>query len=144
VTGSLARAIRALVLFFALLTACGSAAPGPTTPSAQTTPVAPESGCADVVDAVVTKTGDGIFSVDATVMSSDTGWDKYADAWEVRLRSGEVIGTRVLTHPHETEQPFSRSLGAVGIPSSERSIIIAARDSRAGFCGRTFEARVPD
>ncbi|MFW5643413.1 MAG: hypothetical protein ACOCYQ_05245 [Alkalispirochaeta sp.] len=49
------------------------------------------------------------FSV--TEEHNDEGWDHYADAWVVvNADSGEVYGERVLVHPHETEQPFTREL----------------------------------
>ena len=73
-----------------------------------------------------------------TVRSDDTGWDKYADAWEVRTADGIVLGTRVLAHPHESEQPFTRSLDGVVIPNGLTEVVIAARDSVAGFCGDTL------
>jgi hypothetical protein len=45
----------------------------------------------------------------------DTGWDDYADGWRIETPAGEVLGTRVLHHPHVEEQPFTRSLGGVEI-----------------------------
>lgn len=46
---------------------------------------------------------------DVTLSQPDTGWDHYADGWRVELADGTVLGTRVLAHPHVTEQPFTRS-----------------------------------
>ena len=46
----------------------------------------------------------------------DTGWDHYADGWEVLDDTGERIGLRVLVHPHVTEQPFTRSLTLDTLP----------------------------
>ena len=42
-----------------------------------------------------------------TVQHADTGWDHYADAWEVLAPDGTVLGTRTLLHPHTDEQPFT-------------------------------------
>ncbi len=100
------------------------------------------AGCADVVDGTIEWSGTG-YRVTATVRSADTGWDRYADAWEVRAPDGAVLGVRVLTHPHVEEQPFTRSLDGVAIPASTGSIEIAARDSVVGFCGETFTLAVP-
>ncbi len=94
-----------------------------------------DEGCADVVGATAQQAADGSWTFEVTVSSADTGWDKYADAWEVRSPDGSVLGTRVLTHPHETEQPFTRSLS--GVTVSDDEVVIAARDSVAGFCGDT-------
>ena len=104
--------------------------------------VAAVEGCADVVDAAVEPSGDR-FVVTATIQSADTGWDRYADAWEVRTTDGDVLGTRVLAHPHVDEQPFTRSLNDVEIPAAVTSVEIAARDSVVGFCGTTVTVAVP-
>jgi hypothetical protein len=99
-------------------------------------------GCADVIDASVERSGDR-FVVTATVRSADTGWDRYADAWEVRTTDGDVLGTRELAHPHVDEQPFTRSLTGVVIPEAVTTVEIAARDSVVGFCGTTVAVPVP-
>lgn len=78
-----------------------------------------------------------------TVRSGDTGWEKYADAWEIRTTDGVVLGTRELAHPHETEQPFTRSLGGVEIPDDVTEVVIVARDSVLGFCGDPLTVAVP-
>jgi hypothetical protein len=111
-----------------------------TTADTEAAPSAP--GCADVVDATISEQ-DGTFTIAATVSSADTGWDKYADTWEVRDMGGDVLGERVLTHPHESEQPFTRSLSGVVIPRDVAEVTIAARDSVAGFCGDVFVLEVP-
>ncbi len=119
-----------------------SAPAGATTtlPAAPTT-VAEGTGCADVIDAKV-ESASGGFTVSATVSSADTGWDKYADAWQVRTEDGELLGERILTHPHENEQPFTRSLSGVEIPPTVTQVVVAARDSVVGFCGAEFVAEV--
>lgn len=97
--------------------------------------------CADVVDVRVEGEGN-TYRFDVTVSSGDTGWDKYADAWEVRAPDGEVLGERVLLHPHETEQPFTRSLSGVVVPEGVDEVTVAARDSVNGYCGATMTVRV--
>jgi hypothetical protein len=106
------------------------------------TPVV-ESGCADVIQVEVEEADDGTFTISATVASADIGWDKYADAWEVRAPDGTVLGTRELLHPHVDEQPFTRNLTGVEIPAGMETITVAARDSVEGFCGGPFDAPVP-
>lgn len=63
----------------------------------------------------------------------DTGWDDYADGWRVELPDGTVLGTRVLTHPHVTEQPFTRSLFGVLLPDGTTLVHIRARTSQTGW-----------
>lgn len=115
--------------------ACTSSVGGTTT-----APVV--EGCADVVGVEVERLGDR-FLVSATVRSADTGWDRYADEWEVRTPDGEVLGTRILAHPHVEEQPFTRSLSDVEIPAGITTVEVAARDSVVGYCGRIATAPVP-
>ena len=62
-----------------------------------------------------------------TIAHPDTGWDHYADGWRVELEDGTVLGTRVLAHPHVTEQPFTRSLGGIEIPEGATTLHIRAR-----------------
>lgn len=99
-------------------------------------------GCASVIDGSI-EADSGTYRISATVLSSDTGWEKYADAWEVRAPDGTVLGTRILAHPHVDEQPFTRSLAGVEIPASVTTVELAARDLVEGFCGSTFELAVP-
>ena len=106
-------------------------------------PGAPKAGCADVIDVVITAEAAGRYRFDVSVRSTDTGWDKYADAWEVRAPDGTVLGTRVLAHPHVNEQPFTRRLGNVVIPSGMTEVEVAARDLVEGFCGETMVVAVP-
>lgn len=115
-----------------LLTACAAPAG-----SDQTT-----SGCADVVGVDAQISGDGTYRFDVTVASADTGWEKYADAWEVRTHDGVILATRELAHPHVDEQPFTRSLSGIRLPSDVTSVTVRARDSVAGFCGKTVTLSV--
>ena len=49
-------------------------------------------------------------TIHVTLAHPDTGWDHYADGWEVVTGDGTSLGLRVLAHPHVDEQPFTRSL----------------------------------
>ena len=71
----------------------------------------------DMVAAEAVPEGSGIWRFLVTVAHGDTGWQHYADKWDVVAPGGTVLGTRVLLHPHEAEQPFTRSLGGVKIPA---------------------------
>ncbi|WP_421723386.1 hypothetical protein [Bauldia sp.] len=93
------------------------------------------AGEADVIEAVATPEAGGTWRFDVTVRHADEGWDHYADAWEVRLPDGTVLGTRTLLHPHENEQPFTRSLRGVAIPDDAETVEVYARDSVHGWGG---------
>ena len=106
-------------------------------------PLAAAAGEADVVGAEVTAMGDGSYRFDITVRHADTGWDHYADAWEILAPDGTVLGTRTLLHPHENEQPFTRSLTGVAIPDGVTEVTIRAHDSVDGYGGKEAVVEVP-
>jgi len=100
------------------------------------------AGDAEVVDAqasCVSRT----CSFAVTVRHEDTGWEHYADRWRILTKDGEEIGRRVLLHPHESEQPFTRSLDDVQLPKGVQQVIIEAHDSVHGYGGTHVEVTVP-
>ena len=56
---------------------------------------------------------------------------------------GEIIATRRLAHPHVHEQPFTRGLSAVRIPSGFTWVRVRAHDLVHGFGGREVTLSVP-
>lgn len=136
-----------IVMLMLMLVSASCASSGETgeaneTASTVETTLPTVAGCANVVEADIELSGD-TYRVSATILSADTGWEKYADAWEVRSPDGTVLGTRILAHPHVDEQPFTRSLSGVDIPAGVMDVEIAARDSVVGFCGETVSVAVP-
>ena len=101
------------------------------------------AGEADVLDVEITHSGGERYRVTTTVRHADEGWDHYADQWRVVAPDGTVLGTRTLHHPHETEQPFTRSLGGVSIPADVDEVTVEARDSVHGRGGATVTVQVP-
>lgn len=100
------------------------------------------AGEAEVVGAEARKTG-RTWSFDVTLRHGDTGWDHYADKWDVVAPDGTVLGTRTLFHPHVNEQPFTRSLGGVEIPVDVDAVAIRAHDSVHGYGGTELTVRLP-
>jgi hypothetical protein len=82
------------------------------------------------------KTAADTYTVTATMRHNDTGWDNYADAFEVKgdpVQNGMVQnGLRVLAHPHENEQPFARSQSNV---VATGLVWVEARDNVEGSGG---------
>ena len=68
-----------------------------------------------------------------TLEHLDEGWNHYADLWEVVTLDDKLLGSRVLYHPHENEQPFTRSLSGVVIPEDVTRVKVRARDSVHGY-----------
>jgi len=93
------------------------------------------AGEADVVAVEAAQDGAGTWRFEVTVRHADEGWEHYADKWEVLAPDGTVLGTRVLLHPHETEQPFTRALGGVAIPEGIERVTLRAHDSMHGLGG---------
>ena len=85
----------------------------------------------------------GHFDVDVTLRHADTGWDHYANRWEIIAPDGRVIATRVLVHPHVDEQPFTRSLAAVPIPAEYTWVRLRGHDLVHGYGGREVTVSVP-
>jgi hypothetical protein len=85
---------------------------------------------AHVLETTFNKTAPGIYTVSATIRHHDTGWDNYADAFEVKGKDVQN-GLRVLTHPHETKQ-FTRSQSGV---VAKGLVWVEAKDNVEGLGG---------
>lgn len=101
------------------------------------------AGEADVIDVKVRRVSPGVYDFDVTVKSNDTGWSHYADAFEVLGPDGQVLGQRILFHPHETEQPFTRDLYGVRIPAGVTEVTVRARHKPRGYDGLTRKVVLP-
>lgn len=95
-----------------------------------------------IVDAKIQRTSGDNFRIDVTISHPDTGWDHYANRWDVLDENGELLGSRTLHHPHVDEQPFTRSL-TLAIPPSVKRVTIVASDSVHGDSETTMELEVP-
>ena len=78
-----------------------------------------------------------------TVRHPDTGWEHYADKWDVMAPDGTVLGTRVLLHPHENEQPFTRSLSGVQIPEGLSEVVVRSHDLVHEYGGKELAVQLP-
>ena len=85
------------------------------------------------IEAATAKASGAGWAFSVTLRHADTGWDDYADGWRVVLEDGTVLGTRVLHHPHVNEQPFTRSLGNVTVPTGTETVYIEARTLTDGW-----------
>lgn len=101
------------------------------------------AGAADVVDVKVRRSSPGLYDFHVTVKSVDKGWDHYADAFEVLAPDGTLLGRRVLLHPHEDEQPFTRELLGVRIPAHVKEVLVRARHKPLGYDGATKKLALP-
>lgn len=93
------------------------------------------------------ESADGSWTFHVTLSHADTGWEDYADGWDVVLPDGTVLKpqsdsafTRLLLHPHENEQPFTRSQSGILIPEDVSFVTVRGHDLVDGFGG--FEVTV--
>lgn len=98
---------------------------------------------ADVVHVRAVESEDGTWTFHVTVEHPDTGWEDYADGWDVVTPDGEVLKpdpesefTRTLLHPHVEEQPFTRSQSGIVIPEGVTKVRVRAHDLVDGYGGK--------
>lgn len=102
--------------------------------------MAPQAALADppvIEGAQADRAGDG-WRISVTLRHPDSGWDHYADGWEVLLPDGSRVGMRELLHPHVDEQPFTRALGGVSVPEGVSELHIRARCNVDGWAEDVF------
>jgi hypothetical protein len=75
---------------------------------------------------------DGTYTFRVTLRHDDTGWDHYANWWVVESLEGEELARRVLRHPHVEEQPFTRGIQGVQLPSGTEAVTIRGHCSQHG------------
>ena len=80
---------------------------------------------------------------DVTLAHPDTGWEHFADGWELVDTGGNRIAYRELMHPHVEEQPFTRSLRNVMLPDGMRTIWVRAHCSKSGWSAPAIEVSLP-
>ena len=102
-----------------------------------------QAGEADVVKAEAKHGANGLWRFSVTVQHADEGWSHYANRFEILDMDGKVLGTRVLLHPHEHEQPFTRSLDGVAIADSVEQVRIRAGDSVHETGGKEIVLTLP-
>jgi hypothetical protein len=101
---------------------------------------------ANVIEVRAMKGSNSYWTFHVTVSHPDTGWDDYCDGWDVVTDAGEVLKrnpkdpfTRLLLHPHENEQPFTRSQSGLTIPEGVKSVTVRAHDIVDGYGGHEIE-----
>ena len=110
-----------------------------------------EAADADVTFVRAIMSDDGSWTFEVTVIHPDTGWEDYADGWDVVLPNGAILKTssddpftRLLLHPHVGEQPFTRSQSRLKIPAEVESVTVRAHDIVDGFGGHEVLVNLMD
>jgi hypothetical protein len=150
-----------LLIGLVLVTACQSTATPTPKPTAMPTPTLPaetaitpttvpssasageRAANADVLFVRAVQALDGDWTFHVTVQHPDSGWEDYADGWDVLTPNGSVLKpdpdspfTRLLLHPHENEQPFTRSQSGIVLPDGVTRVRVRTHDLVDGYGGR--------
>jgi len=91
---------------------------------------------AQVKRVTATQKPNGSWCFSTTVSHNDAGWEHYADGWQVTDLQGNELGNRLLAHPHNNEQPFTRRLCDISIPENIDKIIIRAKCNVHDYGGK--------
>jgi hypothetical protein len=97
----------------------------------------------DVVAVKVMPRGGNTFDFDVTVSSPYDTASRYADAVRAVGPDGKLYGERIFLHDHADEQPFTRDMYGVQVPTGLKTVTIQGRDQKHGWGGKTFEAALP-
>lgn len=93
---------------------------------------------AQVTNVTTSKRDNGSYCFNVTVRHNDTGWEHYADAWKVSDLKGNTLATRILAHPHENEQPFTRSKCGIVIPKDISKVAVQAKSNKHGYEAKPY------
>jgi hypothetical protein len=83
----------------------------------------------------VVQSDDGTWCFSVTVRHNDEGWDHYANAWQVLDGEDNEIAWRLLAHPHDDEQPFTREKCDIVVPGGVSKVKVWAKCTVHGFGG---------
>ncbi|MEM8862311.1 MAG: hypothetical protein AAGD96_28680, partial [Chloroflexota bacterium] len=103
-------------------------------------------GDVDVVFVSARANGGDSWNFAVTLEHEDTGWEDYADGWDVILPDGTVLKpnadspfTRLLLHPHENEQPFTRNQNGILIPADVTTVYVRGHELVEGYSSMMVE-----
>ena len=94
-----------------------------------------------IIEAVSVSGKNGVYSFAVRILHQDSGWKHYVNRFELLDKEGNILATRTLWHPHEHEQPFTRSLSGVKIKNL-KTVYIRANDSVDGY-SELYEISLP-
>ena len=93
----------------------------------------------EVVDVKASQVSDKTWNFSVTLKHADEGWDHYANEWQIIGPDNKILGTRTLYHPHVNEQPFTRNLSGVKIPTDVKTVRVIAKDTVHGLSSQAVQ-----
>ena len=101
------------------------------------------AGEVDVLNVEIQKSSQGIFTFSVTLQHEDTGWDHFANKWEIIDEENNILGTRILYHPHVEEQPFTRNLSGLMLSEDLKTVTVRGHDSLHAYGGKVITLELP-
>ncbi len=96
----------------------------------------------EIVDVKAHQSSDKTWTFAVTLKHGDTGWDHYANEWQVLAADNKILATRTLYHPHVNEQPFTRNTSSVKIPASMETVRVIAKDTVHGLAKTAMQVNL--
>ena len=96
----------------------------------------------EIVDVKAHQKNDKTWTFAVTLKHDDKGWDHYANEWQIIGKDNKIFGTRTLYHPHVKEQPFTRNLSGVKIPTDIKMVRVIAKDTVHGLSHKAVEVNL--
>lgn len=127
----------ALAAFTLLLSAAATEAGDSPPPREVLQPESADLDYAQVLFVEAVQSEDGGWCIYTTVRHNDEGWEHYANAWQVLDGQGKELAWRLLAHPHDDEQPFTREKCGVTIPPEVTELVVRAKCRVHGFGGQS-------
>ncbi len=99
------------------------------------------AGEADVISATVEHSGGDFYRFSVKVTHEDESWEHFAKAWEVLGSDGNILGNRILLHPHINKQPFTRTQ-TISLSENINQVTIRAYDLIHKFGGKEITLNI--
>ncbi len=96
----------------------------------------------EVINVKIHQQKDRTWTFAVTLKHDDKGWDHYANEWQIIDSDNKILGTRTLYHPHVNEQPFTRNLSGVKIPTTVKTVRVIAKDTVHGLSHKAVEVNL--
>lgn len=93
----------------------------------------------EILKVSATKSGANNYTFHVTLLHKDSSWEHYADSWSVLDANKKLISKRALWHPHEHEQPFTRSQSGIKIAKGTEFVYIRAHDKVHGYTKKLYK-----
>lgn len=96
------------------------------------------AGKADVVKVTYHKLSSGNYNFHVSIQHDDSGWDHYANRWEILDLQGNILAVRDLRHPQLDKDTYQKTKNNIEIPEGIRTVQVRAHDIMHGYGGHVM------